>query len=112
MRFVPGLLPILATMVAWLASKFCKPQKWSKKLANGVNGMSDIEGKATRVGATERGRNAVRSRWSLITDHESLIAIHFLPGSVSQLPVTPKRAKADQPSTIDFCRHRSLITNH
>jgi hypothetical protein len=31
MRFVPGLLPISATMVAWLASKFCKLQKWSKK---------------------------------------------------------------------------------
>jgi len=33
MRFVPGLLPILATMVAWLASKFCTPQKWSNKRA-------------------------------------------------------------------------------
>src|SRR6266550_9204470 len=33
MKFVPGLLPISATMVAWLASKFCKPQKWSKKRA-------------------------------------------------------------------------------
>src|SRR5262249_20144997 len=33
MRFVPGLSPILATMVAWLASKFCKPQKWSTKQA-------------------------------------------------------------------------------
>ena len=71
MRFVPGLLPILATMVAWLASKFCKPQKWSKKLANGVNGMSDIEGKATRVGATERGqrRSFKCSSQSLITGH-------------------------------------------
>ena len=29
----PGLLPISATMVAWLASKFCKPQKWSNKRA-------------------------------------------------------------------------------
>src|SRR5437016_13300774 len=33
MRFVPGLLPISDTMVAWLASKFCKPQKWSNKRA-------------------------------------------------------------------------------
>jgi hypothetical protein len=66
MRSVPGLLPISATMVAWLVSKFCKPQKWSNKRANGVNGMSDIEGKATRSGATKRGQegvsNAVRNR--------------------------------------------------
>src|SRR4029077_2506478 len=33
MRFVLGLLPISDTMVAWLASKFCKPQKWSNKRA-------------------------------------------------------------------------------
>ena len=72
MRFVPRLLPISVTMVAWLASKFCKPQKWSNKRANGVNGMSDMEGKATRVGATERGqrRSFKCSSQSLITDHQ------------------------------------------
>ena len=32
-EFVPGLLPISGTMVAWSASKFCKPQKWSSKRA-------------------------------------------------------------------------------
>src|SRR6266568_3254114 len=47
MKFVPGLSPISATMVAWLASKFCKPQKWSKKRAK-------------------------CSSQSLITDHRSL----------------------------------------
>src|SRR5437667_2771528 len=53
MRFAPGLLPISDTMVAWLASKFCKPQKWSKKRAK-------------------------CSSQSLITDHESPITNHFL----------------------------------
>jgi hypothetical protein len=33
----PGVIAS-ATMVAWLASKFCKPQKWSKKRANGAAG--------------------------------------------------------------------------
>src|SRR5881409_1992085 len=60
MRFVPGLLPISDTMVAWSASKFCKPQKWSKKRAK-------------------------CSSQSLVTDHESLITdrYYFLPGLVS-----------------------------
>jgi hypothetical protein len=29
----PGVIADLATMVAWLASKSCKPQKWSNKRA-------------------------------------------------------------------------------
>ena len=44
------------------------------EIMNGANGMSDIEGKVTRVGASERGQ-----RTSFKCSSQSLITnIHFL----------------------------------
>jgi hypothetical protein len=45
------------------------------EIMNGANGMSDIEGKVTRVGASERGQRASFNEPDGISDMEGKAAI-------------------------------------
>src|SRR6266481_9163176 len=86
MRFVPGLLPISATMVAWLASKFCKRQKWSKKRAK-------------------------CSSQSLITDHQQSVAV-CRPRSTSLPYNTVEGLEWSRPSRARQEKFQSILRQH
>src|SRR5258708_411501 len=86
MRFVPGLLLISATMVAWLASKFCKPQKWSKKRAK-------------------------CSSQSLITDHQQSVAA-CRPRSISLPYNTVEGLNWSRPSRARQEKFQSILRQH